>query len=80
MALGLYLAPRLSHLRDIQDYRYVDVDIHWVWGVTLIPCVVLVILLPVLLSKNIFYRWFSFGLCLFPGFLAFFEFIQFPWL
>jgi hypothetical protein len=80
LALGIYLFPRSDHLLDIQNYRYVNIDFSWVWIVTAAPAALLVIQMPILLSKSRVYWWLGCGLCGFPASLAFFELIQFPWL
>ena len=70
VALAIYVLPRIDHLLDIRDYRYVTASSPWIYAVVAVPSVALLILIPVLRSNSRFQQWFAIGLSFFPGFLA----------
>lgn len=71
LALAAYVLPRLDHLRDIKDYRYVSASPLWIVLTVFLPTVIVLILLPVWRSPHLLVRWLAILLSLFPGCLAF---------
>lgn len=75
-ALAVYIFPRREHLFDVQNYRYNDIDTWWTFVTAAAPCIILIVVIPACLSERKLYRYLSYVLSIFPGFLAFFEWVQ----
>ena len=71
VALAAYVLPRIEHLRDIKDYRYVTVNPFWVYLTVIVPTISLLLVVPVFRSPRMIIRWLAIGLALFPACLAF---------
>ncbi len=76
IVFAIYAIPIRERLCDIQDYQYVKLNLKWEFGMALIPLLVLMVLLPVVASKNIFHRWIAIALSILPAFRAVATWIQ----
>jgi len=62
VVLLAYVLPRKEHLFDARDYRYVQIDMRWIFLTAAVPLVMLVVLLPALRSSRPIHRWLAIGL------------------
>jgi len=76
LALAVYVLPHHEHLWDMRDYRYVQVGTAWIFAIVGVPSAILLLLLPVVFSKQIMRRWPAVFLAIFPGYLAVAGWIQ----
>jgi hypothetical protein len=75
-ALLICALSRREHLFDIRDYRYVPLDLTWVFLLATIPVVVLIGVLPTLRDERPIYRRLGIALSISPAFLAIAEWLQ----
>lgn len=76
VALLIYVLPRMEHLFDTRDYRYVPLNLPWAFFLAAVPLVVVIAVFPVLWSERSIQRWLAIALSIFPAFLAVAEWLQ----
>ncbi len=75
LALASYVVPRRALVFDQLSHGS-PTSLVWTYVMAVAPCAMLLLLLPVIISRNLFYRWLAIGLCFFPAYLVVATWVQ----